>query len=122
MGGSMNIGDYEFFQAASVGGNSNLRGYRYTRYSGDANVYQNTEFRFKLFDFSTYIAKGELGILGFNDVGRVWLEGEHSSIWHHGYGGGIWIAPFSISVISATLERSKDEMAGLFSLKFKFLF
>ena len=122
IGGSMNMGDYEFFQANSLGGTSNLRGYRSTRYSGDANIYQNTEFRFKLFDFSTYLAKGEFGIIGFNDVGRVWLDGENSNRWHHGYGGGIWISPFSISVISATFERSKDELAGLFSLKFKYLF
>ncbi len=122
LGGSMNIGDYEFFQANSLGGNSNLRGYRSTRYSGDANVYQNTEFRFKLFDLSTYFAKGEFGIIGFNDVGRIWLDGENSDRWHHGYGGGIWLSPFSISVISATFERSKDELPGLFSLKFKYLF
>ena len=122
VGGSMNIGDYEFFQASSLGGTTNLRGFRATRFSGDASLYQNTEFRFKLFDFSTYFARGELGIIGFNDIGRVWLEGENSNLWHHGYGGGIWISPFSIAVLSATYERSKDELAGLFSLNFKFLF
>lgn len=122
LGGSMNIGDYEFFQASSLGGSTNLRGFRATRYSGDACLYQNTEFRFKLFNFSNYISKGEFGILAFHDVGRVWLEGEDSRVWHHGYGGGIWVSPFSVAVLTACYERSQDETKGLFTLRFKYLF
>lgn len=122
VGGSVNIGDYQFFQASSLGGSTNLRGFRSTRYSGDASFYQNTEFRFRLFHFSNYISKGEFGILAFNDVGRVWLDEENSSVWHDGYGGGIWVSPFSIAVLTACYERSKDEPAGLFTLRFKYLF
>ena len=122
VGGSINIGDYQFFQASSLGGSTNLRGFRSTRYSGDASLYQNSEFRFKLFNFSNYISKGEFGILAFNDVGRVWLEGEDSNRWHHGYGGGIWVSPFSIAVLTACYERSRDETGGLFTLRFKYLF
>jgi len=122
VGGNINIGDYQFFQASSLGGKTNLRGFRANRFSGDANLYQNTEFRFKLFNFSNYISKGEFGILAFNDVGRVWLEGEDSKRWHHGYGGGIWVSPFSVAVLTACYERSKDETGGLFTLRFKYLF
>ena len=122
VGGSVNFGDYQFFQASSLGGSTNLRGFRSTRYSGDASFYQNTEFRFRLFHFSNYISKGEFGILAFNDVGRVWLEEENSSVWHDGYGGGIWISPFNVAVLTACYERSKDEPAGLFTLRFRYLF
>jgi hypothetical protein len=122
LGGRVNIGDYEFFQASSLGGSTNLRGFRATRYAGDAAVYQNTEFRFKLFNFSNYISKGEFGILAFNDVGRVWLDGEDSNVWHHGYGAGIWVSPFSVAVVTASFERSEDEPGGLFTLRFKYLF
>lgn len=122
MGGALNVGDYEFFQACTVGGEHNLRGHRSTRYAGDANMYQNTELRFKLFNFSTYIAKGEAGIMGFNDFGRVWLDGEDSRVWHHGAGGGLWLSPFSLAVLNATWEWSKDEPNGLFSFRFRFLF
>ncbi|MGW8317510.1 MAG: BamA/TamA family outer membrane protein, partial [Bacteroidales bacterium] len=121
-GGNINLGNYEFFQASSVGGSTNLRGFRANRYSGDACVYQNSEFRFKLFNFSNYISKGEFGILAFNDVGRVWFEGEDSDKWHHGYGAGVWVSPFNIAVITACYERSQDERPGLFTLNFKFLF
>ena len=121
-GGAINAGNYQFYQAATVGGNSNLRGHRATRYAGDASVYQNTEIRYRLFDFSAYFAKGVFGIIGFNDFGRVWLGGEDSRVWHHGYGGGLWMSPFNLAVLSATYEWSKDEPAGLFSLRFRFLF
>lgn len=121
-GGSKIFGDYEFFQASTLGGNTNLRGFRANRFSGDACLYQNTEFRFRLFNFSNYISKGEFGILAFNDVGRVWLEGEDSNTWHHGYGGGIWVSPFSVAVLTACYERSKDEEGGLFTLRFNYLF
>jgi hemolysin activation/secretion protein len=122
IGGKVNFGDYEFFQACAVGGQDNLRGYRATRYSGDACAYQNSEIRFRLFNFSNYISKGEFGVIAFNDVGKVWLVGEDSDRWHHGYGGGIWISPFSVAVLSACYERSEDEPGGLFSLRFSHLF
>ena len=93
-----------------------------SKYAGDASLYQNTDFRFKLFDFTTYISKAEFGILAFNDIGRVWLGGEDSDIWHHGYGGGLWTSPFQLSVLTATFERSRDEPSGLFSFRFSFLF
>jgi hypothetical protein len=122
VGGAINTGDYKFFQASNLGGKSNLRGYRANRYLGDACLYQNSELRLKLFNFSNYLTKGEFGILGFNDIGRVWLNNETSDKWHHGYGGGIWISPFSVTAISATYEISEDESPGLISVKFSFLF
>ncbi len=122
LGGAINTGNTQFYQANSIGGDSNLRGHRATRYSGDASFYQNTELRFKLFNFSTYFAKGEFGIIGFNDFGRVWLDGEDSNVWHHAFGGGLWMSPFSMTAISANYEWSKDETNGLYSLRFKFLF
>jgi len=122
LGGAINAGNYQFFQAASIGGQTNLRGHRSDRYAGDASLYQNTDFRFKLFEFSTYFARGEFGLLGFNDFARVWLGGEDSNVWHHGYGGGLWMSPFRMAVLSATYELSKDESPGLFSFRFRFLF
>ena len=122
LGGAINAGNYTFYQAASIGGTSNLRGHRSDRYAGDASLYQNTELRFRLFNFSTYFAKGEFGLIGFNDVARVWLGGENSDVLHHGYGGGLWMSPFRLAVLTATYDVSKDEPAGLFSFRFKYLF
>lgn len=119
-GTSINTGEYEFFHGSTLGGRSNLRGYRATRFTGDACFYQNSEWRYKLFNFSNYVSRGQVGLLGFNDFGRVWLDGENSDKWHHGYGGGIWISPFDMAVLTATYDISEEE--NMFSVKFNFLF
>jgi hypothetical protein len=33
-----------------------------------------------------------LGLLGFYDVGRVFVSGEDANTWHHGAGGGLFFA------------------------------
>ena len=51
---------------------------------------------------------GELGILGFADVGRVWAEGEQSDTWHNGVGGGLWLAPVKRAAsLAVTFARSE---------------
>lgn len=119
-GGGVNFGDYEFYQAQVLDGKSELRGFRKDRFYGDSKFYNNFEVRWKLLSFRTYIFPASLGILLFNDVGRVWLEEEDSETWHHGYGGGIWIAPFNRTVISSELGRSREET--LFYLRLGFIF
>jgi outer membrane translocation and assembly module TamA len=47
----------------------------------------------------------------FNDVGRVWVDGESSKDWKVGNGVGVWIAPIKRFVIAAHLTRSKEEKA-----------
>lgn len=120
VGGGVNFGDYEFFQAQYLGGNENLRGFRRYRFAGDKMVYTNLDLRLHLFDFRGYLIPGSLGILGFNDVGRVWYRGETSSIWHHGYGGGIWLAPAKRYVVAFCLAHSKDGTLPFVSLGFQF--
>lgn len=122
MGGNVNTGDYDFFQANSLGSMSNLRGFQYNRYSGYASFYQNSELRIKLSRVKSYITKGYFGLILFNDVGRVWQKDEESHKWHHGYGGGLWVSPYEMVIITAMYEFSKDEQNGLFSLRFGFLF
>ncbi len=119
-GGGINFTDYEFFQANALGGLTNLRGYRRTRFSGKSSFYNNTEVRLRLFSFKTYLFPAYAGIVGFHDVGRVWLKGEASSKWHQGYGGGIWIAPFKIVVVSAMYTVSEEDRLPLVKLGFFF--
>ncbi len=108
-GGAFNVGDYAFFQASSLGGLTNLRGHRRSRYAGKSSFYNNTEVRLRLFSFRTYLFPGYFGLVGFHDVGRVWLEGERSDQWHNGYGVGIWVAPLKRAVISLMYGLSKDD-------------
>lgn len=119
-GGGINIGSYEFFQANTLGGLDNLRGYRRTRFSGKNSLYNNLEIRLKLISFKTYFFPGYAGILGFNDVGRVWIKEEDSEKLHWGYGGGIWISPFNKFVLSFMYGFSEEDTLPLVKLGFFF--
>jgi len=116
-----NSGDYPFIFANSLGGRSNLRGYYRTRFTGDQMLFQNTELRFRLFNFRSYLVNGQIGCMLFHDIGRVWLnQNDTSEKWHYGYGGGIWFAPFKRVVLRATYQQSAE--ARLFELRGGFLF
>jgi hemolysin activation/secretion protein len=91
-----------------LGGRTNLRGFRKTRFAGRSAAYTNAELRAKLADFNVYITRGELGAFGFYDLGRVWADGEDSDLWHQGYGGGIWITPFYRFVVTGALGFSEE--------------
>jgi outer membrane translocation and assembly module TamA len=110
-GWGRNFGKFEFPQAYYLSGTENLRGYRRDRFAGRTRMFNNTELRIKVKDFSTYLFPGSLGFLVFNDVGRVWVDGEKSTDWKVGNGIGIWVAPIKRFVIAAHLTRSKEEKA-----------
>ncbi|MEJ0102533.1 MAG: hypothetical protein WDO19_08265 [Bacteroidota bacterium] len=48
-------------------------------------------------------------------MGKVWVKNDPSSGWHHGFGGGIWIAPMKKIVISASVANSKEGTLPLIS-------
>lgn len=119
-GGGINLADYEFYQANTLGGLSNLRGFRRTRFAGKSAFYNNTEVRVKVLTLKTYLFPAYAGILVFNDVGRVWEPDERSVKWHNGFGGGLWLAPFNVAVVSATVATSDDGV--LLSVRTGFFF
>jgi hypothetical protein len=120
VGAGRSFGEYEFFQAQVLSGNTNLRGFRKTRFAGESSFFHNFELRMKLFSFRSYLFPAQVGLIGFNDVGRVWLDGESSSRWHHGYGGGLYIAPLSKIVVSAMVGFSREEVLPLVKAGFLF--
>ena len=111
IGYGRNFGNYEFPQAYYLSGTENLRGYRRDRFAGRTMFFNNTEIRFKAAEFNTYLFPGSFGFLVFNDVGRVWADGEKSTDWHVGNGVGVWLSPVNRFVVTATVARSKEEKA-----------
>lgn len=109
VGGAHNFGDFEFFQANTLGNIQNYRGARRFRYSGQTSFYQNTDLRIKLFDMKNYILPTTVGLILFNDFGRVWVDNDTSDTLHHAYGGGVFFAPFGMAVFRATYGISKDD-------------
>jgi hypothetical protein len=109
----------EFYNANSLGGRSNLRGFRKTRFYGRTSFYQNVDLRVKVLDFSSLLFPGKLGVHGFYDIGRVWTA-TYSEQWHRSAGFGIWLAPLSKAAVSLSYAFSKEE--NLISFDFGFFF
>lgn len=120
IGTGHNIGDFPFYEANTLGGTTNLRGFRSRRYSGRSSVYNNSEIRIELFDFYNYLLGGKVGVNGFYDIGRVWADSESSSVWHQGYGGGIWLNIFDSFLVTGGIGFSEE--GSIFTVKAGFLF
>jgi hypothetical protein len=121
IGGATNIGnDYEFYQANTLGGTTNLRGFDRSRFAGKTSLYQNTELRYKFQNMNGYFLRGNWGLLAFFDNGRVWIPGESSNTWHYGYGGGIWFLPYNKIAFTASYGISKEQNSLLIKAGFLF--
>ncbi|MBJ6111863.1 metallophosphoesterase [Hymenobacter sp. BT523] len=122
LGVAHNLGDYRFYQANTLGGTTNLRGYRRTRYSGRSSVYGNFEARLQLLSFNAYLFPGKLGILGLADFGRVYSDNDTRSglsALHSGFGGGVYVDILKQAVINATYSVGEEKLVFV---GFDFLF
>lgn len=108
VGGATNLGDYKFFQANSLGNNTNLRGFRNNRFSGRSYLYQNTDVRFKVSHFRNYIFTGDMGLFGFFDSGRVYSDLPEGNGWHKGYGPGVWLNLYNKFLLSGGYGFSRE--------------
>ena len=127
-GAAHNVSDFPFYSASTLGGKSNLRGHRSTRFAGRTSFYQNAELRLELLQFSTYLAIGRLGALAFFDNGRVWTEADDDRAisqsffegYHQGYGGGLWAEFFDLFVLTTTAGFSNDDRTVTIQLGFQY--
>ncbi len=119
-GGKIFSDSTKYFQALYLGQDNNLRGFRRNRYGGDAYLYGSLEFRIRIFNGSSFLFPGQVGIIAFNDIGRVWKNEENSSKWHYVYGGGLYYVPFYSTIISATMGKGEDGTIFNISLGTKF--
>lgn len=119
-GGGVTLGRASYFQQVKLGGAQNLRGFYLWRFTGKNMVYNNLELRYKLLDFTSYLLPGTLGVVAFNDVGRVWSPGEESSKWHTGYGGGLYFLPAQLVLVQAVVGFSNEGVYPYISAGFRF--
>lgn len=130
IGGGINHGQYPFYQAQILDGKTMIRGFRKTRFYGDAKLFANLEVRLRLLDFRSYLFPASFGVLAFHDVGRIWYKNEDgvdasakggkSDLWHSGWGGGLWFTPFNLTVLSVEAGHSREGMLGYVRLGFLF--
>ena len=83
--------DLIFYQAANIGGQNGLRGFRTERFTGRNSLVGSSDLRYSFNSFKTNTLPLQIGVFGGFDVGRVWLKDESSDKWHNDYGGGFWI-------------------------------
>ena len=122
MGGGKNYGSQiPFYKYTHLGQFSNLRGYRRNRFTGDASVYLNSELRFHFGKVKNLFIPFETGLIGFYDLGKVWIEGNAEGSWHAGYGGGFYISPLTRDYVFSLLFESSIEEKLLFRFGFGFM-
>ncbi|MDX1470620.1 MAG: phosphoesterase, partial [Flavobacteriaceae bacterium] len=86
------LGDgFLFYQAASLGGDSGLRGYRNERFTGKSALAGSADVRYTFNTIKTKTLPFQLGIFVGGDLGRVWVKDQLSEVWHNDYGGGLWV-------------------------------
>ena len=109
VGGQRRFGTYPWFDAASLGSATD-RGYRSHRFAGDSSLYGNLELRAYMGPprFES-IFPIRFGVVGFVDVGRVWLEGENSQKWHPSAGGGVLAKPVGTALVLRAVVADGDE-------------
>jgi len=104
------FGTAPFFDLATAGGPGTLRGFSQERFRGDGSLVASTEARIRLVR-TLVVLPADIGIMGIGDVGRVFLDGESSDVWHGAAGGGLWISwldgagSLAISVVASS-ERT----------------
>ena len=119
VGGATAFGEPDFYHLNRLGGNVQLRGYDRERFYGKNIAYANTEIRW-ITNTKNYFFNGRAGLVGFYDIGRVWMPGEKSNKWHPGYGGGVVIIPFNKITLSSMygVTPEGDNLIFLASLFF----
>tara|TARA_R110002073_G_scaffold57778_4_gene146762 strand:+ start:182434 stop:186120 length:3687 start_codon:yes stop_codon:yes gene_type:complete len=126
--GQFNLGDdFEFYQAASIGANNGLRGYRNERFSGEKSFYQSSDIRLNLRKIKTGLLPVNIGIFGGFDYGRVWVDdalvlnqGFNSDSWNTSIGGGIFVNAADITTLNISAFNSDDGLRFAFAIGFGF--
>lgn len=108
--------NYKFYQAASIGGNDGLRGFRNQRFTGQQSLFQNTDIRYTFKSMKTNIIPIRLGMYGGFDCGRIWIKNDYSNKWNNSYGGGFFINGAELLTANLSLFNSIDGLRMAFSL------
>jgi len=102
--------DYEFYQMATLGGNKDLRGFRFNRFYGKNSFYQTSDLRYEVGKIKNSILPLSYGFFGGFDLGRVWNQNEISDKWHNSYGVGFWLN--AVDAVSANVSYFQSSDGG----------
>ena len=107
--GHINLGDdFEFYQGATLGARTGLRGYRFQRFTGKTAFSQSTDVRWNFGSLKTGLLPVHVGIYGGVDYGRVWLEDDNSDKWNNSFGGGFFLNMAQMMTANISAFNSSD--------------
>jgi outer membrane protein assembly factor BamA len=112
-GGAQKVfGDYPFNEAAFVGGMTSVRTLVPQRYAGDASLAGTAELRIPLARFPLVLPLN-VGLFGFVDTGRVYVNGDSPGGWHTAAGGGFWVGVLDPSTAISVALTTGAGQTGL---------
>lgn len=108
--GTRTWGTVPYFDAATIGSSTALRGYEQGRFSGASALVGIAEARVRLGSLDI-ITPVMVGVFGFAESGRVFEPGEDSRAWHPSFGGGVWAAPWQRNAtLTASIGLSNESV------------
>lgn len=96
-----------FFNAGLIGGSRSLRGWDAERFAGESSLFGGAELRLLLTRLS--VLSADIGVIGFADAGRVWVDRESPGGWHIGAGGGLWAVVLAPQNTASALAGFSEE-------------
>jgi len=128
LAGHINLGDdFLFYQAANLGANNGLRGYRNERFTGKNSFFQSTDLRLNLHKARTALIPITVGVYGGLDYGRVWVDESlvtdtsyNSDGLNTSVGGGVFVHAVDMLSFNISAFTSDDGLRLAFKLGFGF--
>lgn len=108
--GEVVSGNAPVHRAAFIGGRHTLRGFSHARFAGDAAASGTAELRVPLVP-TKLAARGTVGVSGFADGGRVWVDGTSDGDWHTAAGGAVW---FTSPLYTVSAEAAFGEIDAVY--------
>ncbi|WCM43097.1 metallophosphoesterase [Flavobacterium sp. CBA20B-1] len=112
--------DYKFYQAATLGANNGLRGYRQQRFMGDTSFVTSQDIRYKMKHITNGILPLSYGLYAGYDLGKVWNKWDPNNKWYHSYGGGLWLNALDSFTAYGGIFTSKENSLVSFGIGFTF--
>ncbi|WP_091890280.1 metallophosphoesterase [Polaribacter sp. KT25b] len=114
---------YQFYQAASIGGNDGLRGFRNQRFTGKNSFYHSTDIRLDLRQFKTSLIPLNIGVFGGFDYGSVWGQQNttfKNTKFNTSVGGGVFFNAANMMSGNISIFNSSDDVRLALTLGFAF--
>ena len=114
---------YEFYQAANIGGNDGLRGYRNQRFTGKNSFYHSTDIRLNIRKYRTSLIPLSIGVFGGFDYGTVWGQENtrfSKTTFNTSIGGGVFFN--AANMMSGNLAVFNSDDGPRLTVTFGFAF